>query len=85
MDIRTTAKGPCIQCGQESEGSVYWLAMSDDNWKALAPFVGAGSSLYGGEDLRPEERAMNTYFVEGICEPFCDPKCSLEFHHGNQD
>ena len=85
MDLRHTAKGPCIQCGLESEGSAYWLSMSFDNWKVLAPFVGAGGTLYGGEDLRPEEMAMNTFFVEGICEPFCGPECATENLNGNTD
>ena len=78
------AFGPCIMCGKESQGSMYWIGMTEENWKVLRPHVGElNENEYSfTPDRPPEERAMNMFFVEGLCQPLCGPVCALEHSNG---
>ena len=82
MDLQyhDTAVGPCIQCGEESEGSVYWLGMTDEMWDILRPSIEARTvvSPYSGVKL-----VFNNLFWPGLCEPFCGAVCVTKYEEKN--
>jgi len=75
LEFDEVASGPCIVCGDESEGSVYWLSMSAAHWKVIRPHVEEMTpvSPYSGVKL-----ILNTLFWPQLCKPFCGPQCSLK-------
>ena len=73
MDFYEHAVGPCIICGKESEGSLYWLPMSDAQWAVIRPVV---------TPLFQPHMVQNVLFFPGLCRPFCGPKCVSKHYEG---
>ena len=72
MDVDEVASGPCIVCGGESQGSVYWLPLLPAQWDVIRPYIEEISQVspHSGVKL-----VMNLYFFPGLSRPFCGPKC----------
>jgi len=77
MEVYTEAVGECIVCGEDAEGSLYWLGMTDAQWKTIRPFIEEVTpvSQWSGVKL-----VGNVYFVTDYCKPFCGPQCVQEYY-----
>jgi hypothetical protein len=75
------AVGPCIQCGEESNGSNYWIGMPQQAWdvikKVIEPMYPV--SPHSGVRLVTAGR----WFFLGLDKPLCGPECALK--HGEDD
>lgn len=76
LEYDENASGPCIVCGEESQGSAYWLPMTAAQWEVIKPYV---------EAITPEspwsgKLVMNLLFWPQLCKPFCGPKCVQEHY-----
>lgn len=77
LEVYTEAVGNCIVCGEDAAGSAYWIAMTQDQWLGIRPFI---------EDIIPVspwsgvKLVGNTYFVAEYCKPFCGPQC-VQVHY----
>lgn len=71
------ASGPCIICGEESQGSVYWLPMTKAQWEVMKPYAEnmTPTSPHSGVKL-----VMNMLFWPQLCKPFCGSKCVQEYY-----
>ena len=78
LEFDEVASGPRIVCGEESQGSVYWLPMTAAQWGVIKPYAEAMTpvSPHSGVKL-----IMNMLFWPQLCKPFCSPKCVQE-HYG---
>lgn len=85
IQLLESAEGPCVNCGVESKGSPYWLGMTLENWLVLRPFVGQlnVNEWSFKEKYPPEDRAMNLFFVPGVCKPLCSAQCATEISNGD--
>ena len=77
LEFDEVASGPCIICEEESQGSPYWLAMTEAQWEILWPHVEAMTpvSPHSGVKL-----VMNMLFWPQLCKPFCGTKCVQEHY-----
>ena len=77
LTVDEVASGPCIVCGEESQGSVYWLPLLDSQWDVLRPFIEEQTpvSPHSGVKL-----VMNMFFFPRISRPFCGPECVGEYY-----
>ncbi len=77
LECDEVASGPCIVCGEESQGSAYWLPMSVAQWKVVRPFVKELTpvSPHSGVKL-----VFNMSFWPQLCKPFCGPECVQEHY-----
>jgi len=75
LEFDEVASGPCIVCGEESQGSVYWLPMVVAQWEVIRSYVEDMTpvSPYSGVKL-----VLNTLCWPQLCQPFCGPECSLK-------
>lgn len=77
LDYDEEASGPCIVCGEESEGSVYWLPMTAAQWAVIEPYAAAMTPVSPFSHVK---LVMNTLFWPQLCKPFCSPKCVQEHY-----
>lgn len=72
LEYDTVASGPCLVCGKESLGSVYWTPLTDAHWQAVRPYVEAITpvSPHSGAKL-----VLNNLFWPQLCQPFCGSDC----------
>ena len=77
LECDEVASGPCIVCGEESQGSAYWLPMSAAQWAVIHPFVEEMTlvSPHSGVKL-----VMNNLFWPQLCKPFCGAECVQEHY-----
>lgn len=77
MNAEEVASGSCIVCGEESEGSVYWLPLPPEQWDIMRPYIEEMThvSPHSGVKL-----VMNMFFFTGLSRPFCGPDCIQEYH-----
>ena len=77
MKIWSAAKGECVVCGKDSEGSLYWTPPPKEIWKQVRPHIVAITpvSPYSGVKL-----VQNVLFIEPHCKPFCSPACVGEYY-----
>lgn len=72
MEVYEAAHGPCVVCGEESAGSLYWTPLPADIWNTVRPFL---APLFQDED-----HITNTLFIPPHSKPFCGPKCVQEYY-----
>ena len=72
LEFDEVASGPCIVCGEDSQGSVYWLPMSAAQWSIVRPYVEETTpvSPHSGTKL-----VMNMLFWPQLNKPFCGSQC----------
>jgi hypothetical protein len=70
---RDSAIGPCIVCGKESKGSMYWTPLSDEAWAAVRPYV---ESLTPVSPHSKVKLVLNNLFWPQLSKPYCGPICS---------
>lgn len=72
MKVWPAAKGACVVCGKDSEGSLYWTPPPKEIWDKVRPHVEKITpvSPYSGVKL-----VLHMYFIEPHCKPFCSPEC----------
>jgi len=77
LEFDEVASGPCIVCGEESQGSAYWLAMTAAQWEVMRPSVEAMTpvSVHSGVKL-----VLNMLFWPQLCKPFCGTRCVQEHY-----
>ncbi|MEE8372809.1 MAG: hypothetical protein V3R87_03625 [Dehalococcoidia bacterium] len=77
LELYEVASGPCIVCGEDSQGSAYWLPMTAAQWDVLKPYVEAMTpvSPHSGVKL-----VFNTMFIPRLCKPFCGPECVRAYY-----
>lgn len=71
LKIYEKATGLCAVCGKESNGSPYWIGMSQKWWLKLRPYV-----LH----LFNPNMVMKTLFIPFADKPLCGTTCA-EKHH----
>lgn len=64
------AVGPCVVCGEDSEGSQYWVAMSHETWLKLVPYI--------EHRYAPGMVLKGTYFIAPYDKPLCSSRCALQ-------
>lgn len=70
LEYREDAIGPCTVCGEESEGSFYWVGLTQKQRDILTPHV----AHYFLPHL-----VQNPFFWPGIQKPFCGAICSSKY------
>lgn len=77
MKVWPAAKGACVVCGKDSEGSQYWTPPPKKIWEIVREKIEPQIpvSPYSGVKL-----IMNSLFIEPHCKPFCSPVCVGEFY-----
>ncbi len=71
LDIYEKATGPCEICGKESNGSLYWIGMSQKWWLRVRPYL---------THLFNEGMVMKTMFIPFGDKPLCGTTC-VGVHH----
>ncbi len=71
INIYEKSTGPCAVCGEESEGSPYWIGMSQKVWLKLKPYL---------THLFNEHMVMKTLFIPPYDKPLCGSACAGEYH-----
>lgn len=66
FQLHQSAVGPCVKCGQDATGSLYWTPMSLDMWAKIRPQV---------IDMFEKSKVQNIFFVPGVNDPFCGLVC----------
>ncbi len=77
LECDEIASGPCIVCGEESQGSAYWLPMSSAQWGVIRPFVEEVTPISPHSKVK---LVMNMMFWPSLCKPFCGPQCVQEYY-----
>lgn len=82
LEYDGVASGPCIVCGKESQGSMYWTPLTDAHWQAVRPYVEAmtSASPHSGEKL-----VLNNLFWKQLCQPFCGSICVDKYYREKMD
>ena len=77
LEFDEVASGPCIVCGKESQGSMYWLPLLYSQWEVIRPYIEGQTPVSPYSEVK---LVMNIFFFPRISRPFCGPKCSLTHH-----
>ena len=70
IELHEEASGPCVVCGKESEGSPYWIGMSQTIWLKLRPHI---------KHLFKPDFVMKTMFIPPYDKPLCGPNCAGQY------
>ena len=73
LSIHEKAVGPCVVCGANSEGSLYWVGMNEKQWAIVRPYI---------VHLFAPDMIQKTLFIAPLDKPLCGVKCSKEYHDG---
>ena len=72
MEILESAKGDCVVCGKDAEGSVYWTPLPTAIWNAVRPYL---APLFSDRD-----HIQNVLFFPEHSDPFCGPTCAQRYN-----
>ena len=72
LEYAEVASGPCIVCGEESQGSLYWVPMLAAHWEVISPYVEEMTPVSPHSNVK---LVMNMLFWSQLCKPLCGPEC----------
>lgn len=71
LSVYENATGPCAICGEESEGSPYWIGMPQSVWLKIRPYV---------SHLFKPNRVMKILFIPPHDKPLCGTTCVEKYY-----
>lgn len=76
LSVYDAATGSCIMCGADSEGSLYWIGMDQEQWLIIRPHI---VHMFPVSPWSDERLVGKIFFIPPFDRPLCGAVCSLVY------